>query len=601
MEEEIKMTETPFDELLNLKFDDDKVPETIKVTSPKSQTNDIDVVLKYCAIYEFPDELLTCKTLKMEATKVTLSGLKITTHIGMVDKNKKQEIRIENSEIKETENSYDFVFMDSSLSIVNSKLTNVLIAAFNRSRIVIEKCDFYQDAESESCCAMQSSGSFVRIVDSKFHDLLRILYADGSDIRIKNVIFENISKYAILLTNFSESKISKSKFSNCKSICVKYDNSFKNILKKTSFTKSEETPICIMNSNCVMSDIDINEACGNGIFASSGSHFEVRNTKISKTGYPSVILIKSTEGVLENVDIDDAEDSGIVLRCCCSIKASNVNINNSKYVGIKISDSVENNIFENVKIVGSGYDAVNICDGSRVIFNNCKFGNSNEYGINLYTGAEIELNRCLIYGSKISPMYIHRGGSAQIDTLVFSEKDIDIDLIKSLNDTSGEGDLRKICKIETKRPIFAVRIFVDGNPKGFNSIINEDGIPFNNEDPKVFKPAFCLNCSKQIDEFHLFTCGHSCYCKECWDIMKDKVTNCPFCRTVIASASKLFNESPDVSSLCAICYTYVVDSYFIPCGHTICKRCYLRCLYDSDKCPFCREEMVQARTFVTYE
>ena len=44
MEEEIKMTETPFDELLNLKFDDDKVPETIKVTSPKSQTNDIDVV-----------------------------------------------------------------------------------------------------------------------------------------------------------------------------------------------------------------------------------------------------------------------------------------------------------------------------------------------------------------------------------------------------------------------------------------------------------------------------------------------------------------------------------------------------------------------------
>ena len=154
MEEEIKMTETPFDELLNLKFDDDKVPETIKVTSPKSQTNDIDVVLKYCAIYEFPDELLTCKTLKMEATKVTLSGLKITTHIGMVDKNKKQEIRIENSEIKETENSYDFVFMDSSLSIVNSKLTNVLIAAFNRSRIVIEKCDFIktQKAKAVALC-----------------------------------------------------------------------------------------------------------------------------------------------------------------------------------------------------------------------------------------------------------------------------------------------------------------------------------------------------------------------------------------------------------------------------------------------------------------
>jgi hypothetical protein len=46
------------------------------------------------------------------------------------------------------------------------------------------------------------------------------------------------------------------------------------------------------------------------------------------------------------------------------------------------------------------------------------------------------------------------------------------------------------------------------------------------------------------------------------------------------------------TNLCAVCMTKQVDSYFNPCGHTICKGCFnngVTGINGEKKCPFCRE------------
>ena len=115
------------------------------------------------------------------------------------------------------------------------------------------------------------------------------------------------------------------------------------------------------------------------------------------------------------------------------------------------------------------------------------------------------------------------------------------------------------------------------------------------------KPPKCITCGKVIRDFRLSTCGHSVYCQECWNKLDPKPDNCPLCRTMITKAVQLFNESPEESRVCPICYMHPISCYLIPCGHILCKYCMIKIFHTSDNCPFCRESNVQIRKFVTYE
>ena len=41
-------------------------------------------------------------------------------------------------------------------------------------------------------------------------------------------------------------------------------------------------------------------------------------------------------------------------------------------------------------------------------------------------------------------------------------------------------------------------------------------------------------------------------------------------------------------NICSICTYAVIDTHILPCEHSVCRNCFLKCISENKVCPFCR-------------
>ena len=69
-----------------------------------------------------------------------------------------------------------------------------------------------------------------------------------------------------------------------------------------------------------------------------------------------------------------------------------------------------------------------------------------------------------------------------------------------------------------------------------------------------------------------------------------EIRECEFCSVLqrrISDRANVTNNDELKGETCSICYTEELDTQFVPCGHTSCRRCIDRHLLNNTNCFFC--------------
>jgi hypothetical protein len=201
-------------------------------------------------------------------------------------------------------------------------------------------------------------------------------------------------------------------------------------------------------------------------------------------------------------------------------------------------------------------------------------------------------------------VWLHHGGSAKlVSTLMHPVACESLDeIVKQINSISladYQSDVfdKRLFRIDTIRPLIASACFVVG--RGVVDLaVNEDM-----EEPRPgvgAVPATCSACGGPARNCYFAFCGHSLYCKDCWDALPQKPAKCELCSMPIEAVANPIDCSHDDNRTCGICLTEPVDSIIVPCGHLICTQCGKSWFEQHIECPYCRESYAKVRQFVSY-
>lgn len=538
------------------------------------------------------------------------------------------------------------VFNNTTVTMTNcivqytSEDSNFVVAALDQSIITANNCQFpgsrnysfYITSRSQfkmSHCSASKSGNIIAYINdaaalhaedsSFFESKNQLIYCDTfAQLVMNNCKLYKTDNFAISSNSQSVVEAKNCEIYDIENGAISIYDSGSNVFNDCNIYDCRSTVISVYRGNFVAKDSIIQNAEGNIITASSGSHIELRFCKLYKSKWPSIVLLIGSDGIVEDTEFKDSEMGAIVLRGDSSIKAKNIDISGIKDVGIKISDG-ENISFENVNIDGCGIDAINISDHSIVSFEKCNIKNAKHHLFNISTGSSVIVNDATLTVPFESAFFVHAGGDVQVENSTFILDPVKPEIVtpNSWNgippyeilssdgfkqmveneQTSPNG--RNVFRIETNRPVSVTRCWINGEPEGFNFMLNPEVLSCQWDPTSIVQPK-CLLCGNSTGNTHFSPCGHSVYCMNCWNVLEAKPENCPICRTYITKNLTLFNESDDAGELCPICYELPIDCYLIPCGHTFCRKCCMRSFYRSKDCPFCREENVQVRRFITY-
>ncbi|OHS94690.1 hypothetical protein TRFO_39134 [Tritrichomonas foetus] len=585
-------------ELKVIPSQEEKTPEELK---------ELVVSIKAPVVLNFPpDQTFKCQKILIEYnSSVTLRNLKFE---GLIDI-KNSYVTFENCELKNPEEQHAVYAIAATITFTNSK-----VIGSKTCGILFADNSIFTATASSFLSNEGTSIGMTKLCDCRIDHCnfenggSNFIYCEkDSKLRVLDSTFKNNSMSSININDNSNVKIKRCTFTELQRPAIAISDSFSTQVKDCTISECQDSSLTVYHSNLVLINTTITNSKGNCVFLTTGSHLEIRGGCMSNSDYPAIILINGSDGIINDITIRDTNESGIVLRSDSSIQCQNVNICRVKNVGVKISDS-RDITFKCCSIANCETDCVNVCDGSSIVFDDCVLGNAKYNIFSVYTGSNLTIRNSKVYGPHQSAIYAHRGGDAQLENVAFASTKKSLKMDKSniygpLLVSPPKSFVPKsvsLFRIESKRPVFASKCYIVDEPEGFNFIVNDDNLSAM-FDCEVLHPPKCIKCQKVINDFRLSTCGHSVYCEECWNALENKPKDCPLCRTLITSAVPLYNESPDQSTTCAICYENPVNSYLIPCGHTLCKKCFLRCFHTSDQCPFCREQNVQVRRFVTYE
>ena len=206
-----------------------------------------------------------------------------------------------------------------------------------------------------------------------------------------------------------------------------------------------------------------------------------------------------------------------------------------------------------------------------------------------------------------SSIWLHHGGSGKfLSSLVEStilKKRTDINQLIEHIDLTKFGTMvnpKSVFNAETARAAVSLKCFVVGS--GFFEIIMNDAIEVADQNEKI-SPSECEVCGLPAIDCYFSPCGHSIYCKKCWDSLTIKPVKCELCQTDIESTTSPIDCSiaADTPKTCGICFESYADTIIVPCGHTICYKCAHHWFSSSYKCPFCRGENSRFRRYVPYK
>jgi hypothetical protein len=200
-------------------------------------------------------------------------------------------------------------------------------------------------------------------------------------------------------------------------------------------------------------------------------------------------------------------------------------------------------------------------------------------GVEIFTGGWVECSDTAILGMTGPAIRSHLGGSGDFSSLLVSPVDI--------------GPVY-LFKNESQRPM-SIQLVGQPEPMTWNA----SSLPAAKGTEAV--PPRCKGCGGPATDCVFAPCGHSIYCRECWDRLPQKPQSCELCVIPIDAVSRLIDCSADDSAgICPICYSTEADSVILPCGHQVCHECGEHWVITNSTCPFCRTSNPHVRWKVSY-
>ena len=605
---------------MNLNFDQLKVildsnielyDQNISIISNYSDfSNDILKINSPISVsFNFENEII-CKNIIITNCSVTFKNLNLKGSI-TVDRG---TLRLYNSKIHDILDNSDYLLSCSDISTVecydcifeNSKKFG--INSDSGSTLLLENCilrniNYYGISIS--------SYSILNCIKTIFSNIKNdILFIDQHcTILIKNCNFENSFKNAIVINNYSILKFDNSSIKNCLLGCISVMNCDQIFISYSSFTDCNHTAIYSNKSILIIKHTLISNCNGNGINSHNFSKLMVTNSYIRSTVCPPISICDNSFAYIKKCGISNSQMNGIIIRNDSKSVIESCFIENITIHGICISES--KNISINKCIISNvGHSCISCYNFSSLQINNCYLIGPSLYGINIHTGGLVSSFEVTIIGMLKSAIWLHHGGSGKfISTLMDCKPIIDskniLNVIESINLFNNNNNIlinpNKIMKIETSRTVICFKGFVIGS--GLYELILNDFNEIPNDQNFISSPSNCEICDKIANNCYFSPCGHSIYCKDCWNNLENKPKTCYLCQSNIEKICEPIDCSTvnDIPNTCGICMESPSDSIIVPCGHLICSKCSDSWFLNSFDCPFCREPNSKPRKFVIYQ
>lgn len=354
----------------------------------------------------------------------------------------------------------------------------------------------------------------------------------------------------------------------------------------------------------VVEDTVITGAEGNGVNVSHCSRCLIKKCQISKTMFPPIAICEGSFGRVKKCEMTESQMCGLIVRGGSKASVKGSMIKNVRHFGISASDSKDIKV-DNCLVMNCGEAAIASYNSSEMVIKNSNFATS-KVGINVFTGGFVHAEGCLILGMTKTALWVHHAGSASFTRLLIGTdpfpKDKELTAVLEQIDPSQKRDdidPSLVSIIESKRRVVCTSSCVIG--MGSYELVTNDDVE-RAKDGRDATPAICKVCGTETMGAMYDRCGHIVYCKKCWDALETKPELCEICHlpvtTVVMEVDMHHEDEEDV---CAICFTDLVDSVILPCGHTICSACASQWFSQNGVCPFCREKNVRAQKHVPYQ
>lgn len=469
--------------------------------------------------------------------------------------------------------------------------------------------------------------SIIEFNNCKFtNEITKVEYIIDADLQslltCSKCTFENISKYTLLTQNLSSINCVDTVFKNCKLSVI--HNNFKaefvrcNFLNtQESFIFNHESSLCVID-DCIFDTSTLASILNIGTMTVQKTTFRNSNdTQISCFNDSELFVrdciyesSKQTSLFINdsNLEVHNCQFRNIDGNCIniihCDGTISDCTFENSTYPHISMA-IVSNMEISNCSFVNSPSSCVMCRGGSTLVIKNCSFNGTERFGLATCDGKIEECTNCIFKRCKHACVASFDNGMFNIsDSKIIGPTEVGIEVFCGGNLIGSNLDIGK-AEIASIRTRFGgsinltdsslekdSKVILQGRNFMINNVKNTDDIRIENleKDPV----PRCFKCGKDCSQNLFDSCGHACFCRECCPPKGE----CPLCHLDYETA--IIPHPMSTDKLCGICMEEEADSILIPCGHLICKKCFLEWYKQDSGCPYCRHKFVNCRSLVPY-
>ena len=600
-------TKLPLDQLpaVILQCDDYKDKKITFTHSPDIDLSAEELTITSDLCLTFVSREFSCKRIFINGCKVEIHDLIMTGSITVEN----GVLNIYDSTIKNPDKSIDYIIVaqkDASITATNctfSGANHFGISCDDHSLLMFDHCTIKDIALYG---IVLTGASKMRCENTTFTDIESdsIFVADQCGANIINCEFNGTQKRAITVKNGEYLVFDNSVVKNCSvsAFYISYCDQF--LMNGCKIIDCSHTAVYLEKVIGVIKRTHISNCNGNGVNASHSTKIMISRCTINNTTFPPIAICESSFGNIKKCNISDSDMCGIIIRSNSQAAIEDTTIQNVKLFGISISDSREVTVKRSL-IVKCDHSSLAVYNNSKIKVKATNLVGPSLYGINTFTGGFVNAIDTAILGMSNSAIWLHHSGAGLFEKMIFSATPItnseNIHEIVSQFDfekRNEDVDPSKLILNETKRFLVCKDSFAIGiGHYNLESNIDAPEPPSGIDSIK----GKCKICGEESSWYYT-RCGHTVYCKKCWDALETKPEICELCLMPVNDIVTPINCShEDEEGFCSICFENKVDTIILPCGHTTCYKCACHWFSSSIECPFCREKSARPQKYVSYE
>jgi hypothetical protein len=595
-----------FDEFAELLKHSDDINDTeIRVTSGPQEAVDHSLHITTNLVLTFdPLVDLTCRNIVITGCEVEIRDLSLLGTISA----RNSTVRLTNCRLHHPPAACDYlldVADHSKVSMVETSFCHTArfgLCADDHSALILERCSvshvwlFAVAVTGNSFCECANC-----IMTDCGHDMI---YLDSySSVSLSRSSIKRSARLGIAAGLNCSVKLDECTVEGCQSGCISAVHSERVFVSRCHMLDTPHSSLLLEHTTAMIRHTIICNCRGNAINANRGAKIFVSHCALRNTIYPPLAICDGTLGYIKKCTISDCEMSGIIVRNRSKAAIKKCTIENVKQNGIVVSDSKDVTVTSSF-VFNCTEAAVACYNHSEIHLRSSFLIGPSKTGINVFTGGFVSGVDTTIAGMRDACVWLHHGGSAKlVSTLmhpvVCDSRDEIVEQIRSIPLAEYKVEVldEQLFRIETGRPLTATGCYIVG--RGIIDIARNELEPQAGMGQAAV-PARCKLCGiAALDCFFAF-CGHSLYCRSCWDDLAEKPTRCELCFMPIEKVAGPIDCSHDEPKTCGICLSEMTDAIVVPCGHLICSECGKSWFEQHFDCPYCREAYAKARPFVSY-